>query len=523
MILEKLLEHIEREGKIDPTGSAEVSARYFYSARELVKERGLKTEDFDRELEKYTDIEKLLEIPEDEEFIDELVLIAANEIAREMLQEDREKFYTNLGQKAILRGLAESNGLFKLIGEITVKAIYRGTAILNKNFNHVTTMRVIKQHMGRRRIQIERYTKEEQKKKYERVFGKEGAQEILENNCMITRGVLTSASMVGEGKPATVYESSCEAKGGASCTYNIRWGKVKDPEKLEIRIRFERLKRRFMEVESQNAAYAEKIRRQERELSEREMEIAKQKLALLEQQKAALEKDAFLGRTARGYAHDIGNRLMAISGYVQMLEMYGEKLSSEKRAEYHKTISEVVDGTVELLTDFRNFVKKGKITYQPKNQGLTYLVDKSVRAFKGVAKERGIEIETEYLFEGQIAADHYKFPRILENLIKNAMDAMSDKGNKLIIRTYEEGGNACLEVEDNGPGIPRPIREHLFEAGVSGKGSSGLGMNIVKMLVELHEGTLEYTTNREGTTFKIRLPIAITEQEQELPEIKEYL
>ena len=100
----------------------------------------------------------------------------------------------------------------------------------------------------------------------------------------------------------------------------------------------------------------------------------------------------------------------------------------------------------------------------------------------------------------------------LINLVVNAVHAMGEKGGTLGVTTRGRGDDIELSVSDEGPGIPEKIRTCLFEPFVTtkpeGKGT-GLGLSTVLMVVERHNGHIDFDTDEgRGTTFRITLPAA---------------
>ena len=100
----------------------------------------------------------------------------------------------------------------------------------------------------------------------------------------------------------------------------------------------------------------------------------------------------------------------------------------------------------------------------------------------------------------------------LINLVVNAVHAMGEKGGTMTVCTRRRGDDVEISVADEGPGIPERIRQNLFEPFVTtkpeGKGT-GLGLSTVLMVVERHNGHVDFdTTEAQGTTFRITLPPA---------------
>jgi signal transduction histidine kinase len=107
--------------------------------------------------------------------------------------------------------------------------------------------------------------------------------------------------------------------------------------------------------------------------------------------------------------------------------------------------------------------------------------------------------------------------QVFSNLLKNSVEAMPEGGNIFIETAYfpykKEAvkGDIHITIRDDGPGIPGPIKTHLFEAGHSSKGPEhfGLGLSISKDIVQRFNGVITCESRKqEGTTFKIILPVS---------------
>lgn len=99
----------------------------------------------------------------------------------------------------------------------------------------------------------------------------------------------------------------------------------------------------------------------------------------------------------------------------------------------------------------------------------------------------------------------------LENVVKNALDALAGRGGKITIYARYIGGKwVSVRVRDTGPGVPPEIRAKIFEPGVSSKSRGwGVGLALSRRIVEgVHSGRIELLETEEGTTIQIRLPAA---------------
>ena len=98
--------------------------------------------------------------------------------------------------------------------------------------------------------------------------------------------------------------------------------------------------------------------------------------------------------------------------------------------------------------------------------------------------------------------------QVWTNIIHNSIHAMKNNG-ELTIDLHENGKSVKVSISDNGPGIPEEIQPKIFNAFFTTKPTgegSGLGLDIAKKIIEKHQGTIDFKSDREGTTFNIILP-----------------
>ncbi len=100
----------------------------------------------------------------------------------------------------------------------------------------------------------------------------------------------------------------------------------------------------------------------------------------------------------------------------------------------------------------------------------------------------------------------------LENVVKNALDALAGKGGRITISaSRDDRGSVVVRITDNGVGVPYEIRDRIFEPGVTTKSSGwGVGLTLSRRIIEVvHGGRIELSDGREaGATLYVRLPAA---------------
>ncbi len=111
---------------------------------------------------------------------------------------------------------------------------------------------------------------------------------------------------------------------------------------------------------------------------------------------------------------------------------------------------------------------------------------------------------------GTTRFDQGKMLRVVNNLARNAAEAMGQGGGTFVIKVTrdKQSGDLVVSFSDTGPGIPKQIEHRLFESFVTGgkQGGTGLDLAIVKKIARISGGKVSVQSSSRGATFKLRIP-----------------
>ena len=224
------------------------------------------------------------------------------------------------------------------------------------------------------------------------------------------------------------------------------------------------------------------------------------------------EKHSMLGELAAGLAHEIRNPLTSIK------MLFGTIYKTEKFSVNAQQDSEMIVKQIARLESIvEGFLNTARAQVAPTEMitvDLNSTVDESMLLLASSASE-GTRMMID-LCDGElpVRGDGTQLSQVVYNLVLNAIQAV-DKRGRVCVRTklapVESGFEALLEIADDGPGLAEKVLLKLFQPFVTTKKSGvGLGLSIVKRIVESHGGRLEVESPRKdigrGALFKVSLP-----------------
>jgi len=225
------------------------------------------------------------------------------------------------------------------------------------------------------------------------------------------------------------------------------------------------------------------------------------------------QKDEFLAMLA----HELRNPLAPIKNAARALRMIESDNSTIARAQ--EIIERQADHLSKLVDDLLDVsrIQKGKVRLRKEHLDLTKAISRAVDSYEQMitAQDHTITLDLQRFPPLQVDADPTRIDQILANLIGNASKYTPSQGT-IHIKAARENGMAVVRVRDNGIGIEPAMLEHVFEVFAQveqslarSKGGLGLGLKLVKELVELHGGTVEAKSEglNKGSEFIVRLPV----------------
>lgn len=223
------------------------------------------------------------------------------------------------------------------------------------------------------------------------------------------------------------------------------------------------------------------------------------------------EREGAWREMAKQVAHEIKNPLTPMKLNIQHLlriQQHDPERASSMLSEVAQSIIQQIDGLSRIAGEFSNFAK------MPQAQNERFNLNKLVSSVYNLYKKGdhgNTELEIELPVEEiEVFADPTQLMRVINNLVKNALQAIpDDRPGRVEIRLEKQEEKAILSVADNGSGIPESLQEKVFFPNFTTKNSGmGLGLAMSRSIVNAAGGRIRFETREnEGTTFYVELPV----------------
>jgi signal transduction histidine kinase len=225
-------------------------------------------------------------------------------------------------------------------------------------------------------------------------------------------------------------------------------------------------------------------------------------------------KDEFLAMLG----HELRNPLAPVTTALQIMRIHEGEPSRVARS--REIVERQIEHMTRLIDDLLDVsrITRGKIELRQQPLLLSSVIERAVESARPLIDERGHRIVLDLPTEPvTFLADPARLAQVFANLLNNAAK-YTDVGGRIWLRARVDGPNLVVGVKDDGPGLTKELRKHAFELFMQGpqtraraRGGLGIGLTLVRRLVELHDGTVEAVSEGpgKGTEFVVRLPLRL--------------
>jgi len=247
------------------------------------------------------------------------------------------------------------------------------------------------------------------------------------------------------------------------------------------------------------------------------------RLAGLSIEKAVLYRTAMRATRARDdllgiVAHDLRNPLQVISANAHVLNTYEPEELAEAGVEITQSVRRM-DRLIQDLLDVTR-MEAGQLSLMPERIAPHEIVRDLIESQETLAASAGLAIEADVSWDlPEVWADRDRLSQILENVVGNAIK-FSKPGDRISLGARADGNQIVFSVIDTGAGIAKADLDHIFDrfwqADKATRKGTGLGLPIVKALVQAHGGEVRVeSTLGKGTSFFFSIPIAAAAKSQD--------
>ncbi|WBW99033.1 sensor histidine kinase [Oceanirhabdus sp. W0125-5] len=225
-------------------------------------------------------------------------------------------------------------------------------------------------------------------------------------------------------------------------------------------------------------------------------------------------------------SHELRTPLNIILGTVQILDMYKDKIIDiEGDIKFEKRLNIMRQNSYRLIRLVSNLIDITKIDagyydISLQNHNIVHIVEEVTLSVADYIQDKGVTLTFDTEIEEKVmSCDPNKIERIILNLLSNSVK-FTNTGDSIIVNIYDKGDNIIISVKDTGIGIPESKMKMIFERFAQvdkslnrNREGSGIGLSIVKALVEMHGGSIILKSDYGiGSEFIINLPVKVIEE-----------
>ena len=221
-----------------------------------------------------------------------------------------------------------------------------------------------------------------------------------------------------------------------------------------------------------------------------------------------------LGQFTAGFMHEFNNPLAIVAGRLEVLldeRSRDEALCADLQQMLKETryMSKIATTLLQALRR-----ERGAEAFDPSIPQKS--LEDAIAAFRPLAKEHAVNLVAEFGEAPRVDLPEHVVGEVVRCLLSNAIEVLKDRPDSTIwvrLAPYRTAGaRVVARIEDNGPGVPETIREHLFEPFIShstGRERLGLGLFLAASLLDMYDGRIRYETREGGgASFVVELPPA---------------
>ncbi|WP_456275173.1 ATP-binding protein [Bacillus sp. AK128] len=220
-----------------------------------------------------------------------------------------------------------------------------------------------------------------------------------------------------------------------------------------------------------------------------------------EEELRQLEKLEQIGLMASGLAHEVGNPMQSIKGFIQYIFK-----DSNIDSTFQKIVMDEISRVEEVISEF-------VLSIQPSSpvkstSSVTEIIKASLESIHNEAEQKEITVTNEIESNlPNINVEPLQIKKVLVNLLKNALEASNQNGHIKVHASVDEFYFIVIDVIDDGEGIPTSIVQKVGTPFFTTKDyGTGLGLSVSKNIIRSHGGTLSVVSDHSGTKVTVRVP-----------------